>query len=543
MNETTTTIEDTSIPPQDWGYPEALVLMAGLTLGFMAFQMVCPAQFGTMGAPAAFAITFIPLIITFLLGAFYPTHPVVRFLAGIPFTITSLSFLSAGALGGTLILQNPSPEEATRLGSALPVLQRLGLTDVFHSYWFAALALAVLACLMVAAGRRAWIPGFKNTVFLTTHLGTALVLAGGMLGNMTSLSGTLTLLEGQSSGTIILERGGTLELPTPVALRSFHIEPFPLEANLASVEGEAIHPQKGGKALPDLTPGARFELQGWQVTCEAAIPSAQASMGGIEEDLNGPFLALDLEVGSPRASQSLRLMDHLGPLPLQDGGEAGLVQVSPGEVQPVLPRLLAFLQQRTMPGVHFLTDGRETVTVIRDREGAVSTRTGESALNSLALTGVKLKPARLYRVRTSGGWEPLAGLRPQPVGAAKVIAEKNGLRREGWIATGPGTFEYLPLEGNTVLMMMEPSPKTFRSEVQVDGVSRSIRVNDPLMLHGWQLSQSSYQASPNGLTYSILGAKKDPSIPVVWTGLALLLVGTLGALWLLPSLLNEGGAQ
>ncbi len=543
MSGSNTIDTETSVPTREWGYPEAIVLMTGLTLGFMALQTARPTQLGIMGAPAAFALTFIPLIVTFLLGAFYPAHPVVRFLSGIPFTITSLSFLSVGALGGTLILQNPNPEDASKLGSALPVLQRLGLTDVFHSYWFAALALAVLVCLMVAAGRRAWIPGFKNSVFLTTHLGTALVLAGGMLGNLTGLSGTLTLLEGQSSGTIVLERGGTLELPTPVALRSFHIEPFPLEANLASVEGDAIHPQKGGKALPDLRPGARFEIQGWQVTCEAAFPSAQASMGGIEEDLNGPFLALDLEVGSPPACRSLRLMDHLGPLALKDGGEAGLVQVPPGEVQPVLPSLIAFLQQRTVPGVHFLTDGRETVTVIRDKDGATSTRTGESALNSLALTGAKLKPTRLYRVRTSGGWEPLAGLRPQPVGAAKVIAEKNGLRREGWIATGPGTFEYLPLEGNTVLMMMEPSPKTFRSEVIADGVNQSIRVNDPLMLHGWQLSQSSYQASPDGSTYSILGAKKDPSIPVVWTGLALLLVGTLGALWLLPSLLKEGGAQ
>ena len=543
MSGSNTLEAEASVPTREWGYPEASALLAGLTLGFMALQTARPAQLGIVGAPAAFALTFIPLILTFLLGAFYPAHPVVRFLAGIPFTITSLSFLSTGALAGTLIFQNPSPEDASRLGSAFPALQRLGLTDVFHSYWFAMLALAVLVCLMVAAGRRAWIPGFKNSVFLTTHLGTALVLAGGMLGNLTGISGTLTLLEGQSSGTIVLERGGTLELPTPVALRSFHIEPFPLEANLATVEGDAIRPQKGGKALPDLQPGASFEIQGWRVTCEAAFPSAQASMSGTEEDLNGPYLALDLEVGAPRGSRILRLMDHLGPLMLQDGGEAGLVQVPPSEVQPVLPRLIAFLQQRTVPGVHFLTDGQETVAVIRGRDGTISTRAGASALNSLTVASAKLKPTRLYRVRTRGGWEPLAGLRPQPVGAAKVIAEKNGLRREGWIATGPGTFDHLPLEGNTVLMLMEPSPKTFRSEVQVDGVGHSIRVNDPLMVHGWQLTQSSYQASPDGSTFSILGAKKDSSIPVVWTGLALLLMGTLGALWLLPSLFNEGGAQ
>ncbi len=541
MSESNTIDEVTSAPAREWGYPEAIVLMGGLTLGFMTLQSARPAQLGILGAPAAFSLVFILLTLPFLTGALLPTHSLVRFLAGIPFTITSLVFLSAGALAGTLILQNPSPEDAAKLGSALRPLQRLGLTDVFHSYWVAAMALAVLACLMVAAGRRARVPGIKNGVFLATHLGTALVLAGGMLGNMTSLSGTLLLQEGQSSGTIELDRGGATELPTPIALQSFHIEPFPLEASLATVEGEAIHPQKGGAALPNLKRGSSVSLQGWQITCEAAFPSAQPSVKGIQEDPNGPLLALDLDEGG--AGQRLRLMDHLGPLPLRAGGEVGLVQVRPGEVQPILPKLVAFLQQRTAPGVHFLTDGRETLAVVRSKEGLLTTRTGMYALAPVALGTTVLKPGRLYSVRTSGDWEAVEGLRPQPVGAAKVVAVKNGLRREGWIATGPGTFDYLELEGNAVLMLMEPTPKTFRSEVVADGLSYSIRVNDPLMHHGWQLSQSSYQVSPEGLTFSILGAKRDPSIPVVWTGLALLLVGTLGALWLLPSLLNEGGAQ
>lgn len=543
MNGSAAPLDSAASPPREWGYLEATVLMTGLTLGFMALQMARPTPFGTMGVRGASALIFYPLIMALAVGAFLPALPIVRFLAGVPFAIIALVFTSLGSLAGTLILQNPSAEDAARLGSAFPMLQRLGFTDVFHSYWFAAMCVAVLICLMLSAGRRARPFGFKNGVFLTTHLGTALVLSGGMLGNMTSLAGTLVIPEGGSNATIELERGGAVALPAPITLRSFQIEPAPLEVNLATIEGESIHPEKGGRALPDLQPGALLDLKGWRISCEAAYPSAQPSMNGIQVDPDGPLLALELEVASPRAGQRLRLMDHLGPLPLPDGGEAVLVQVRPGEVQPILPRLIAFLQQRVTQGVHFLTDGRETVAVIRGKDGAISTQTGASALNPMALGSTALKPVRLYRTRTNGGWEPTRGLQSQPIGAAKVVAEKDGIRREGWIATGPGTFEYLALEGNSILMLMEPSTKTYRSEVVAEGSNRSIRVNDPLMFHGWQLSQSSYQISPDGSTFSILGAKKDPSIPVVWTGLTLLLVGTLGALWLLPGLLNEGGAR
>jgi len=86
MSESNTIDEATSVPAREWGYPEAIVLMGGLTLGFMTLQSARPAQLGILATPTAFSLAFILLILPFLAGAFLSTHPQVRFLAGIPFT-------------------------------------------------------------------------------------------------------------------------------------------------------------------------------------------------------------------------------------------------------------------------------------------------------------------------------------------------------------------------------------------------------------------------------------------------------------------------
>lgn len=529
--------------PREWGYPEAIAVLTGMTIGFMTLQAAQPVQMETLGTAKAAAIVFNPLLLALLAGALLPKHRLVRFFSGVPFAITALAFTAIGALAGTLILQNPSSADAAKLGAALPALRGFGLTDVFHSLWFTAQVGALLICTVMAAGRRVFPVSFKNLVFLTTHIGTALVLAGGILGNLSSMAGNLVLQEGQSSGLIELERGGMVDLPTPIQLRSFHVDPFPLEATLATIQGDSIQPRKGGKALPDLHAGSQFTLDGWKITCESAFPSARRIEESLIETPDGPMLAMDLQVRTSTSRQEIQLTSRLEIVPILEDAETVLMEVKPGEVAQYLPSAMEAARKQSRAGVYFLSDGREIAMIIRSLDGGVTSRVGPEALKPVVNGRLTLEPLRLYRARTTGGWVAQQGVRPQPTGAARVIAEKKGLRREGWLATGPGSFEYLPLDEDRVLMLLEPSPKTYRSEITVAGREQSIRVNDPLMHHGWQLSQASYQVSPEGAVLSILGARKDPSIPVVWTGLTMLLIGTLGALWMLPGLLKEGGAQ
>jgi len=543
MTDLSLTLEAVERPTKEWGYPEAIAVLTGLTIGFMTLQAAQPIQMETLGTAKAAAIVFNPLLLALLAGSLLPKQRWVRFVSGVPFAITALAFTSIGALAGTLILQNPTPADAQKLGAALPLLRSFGLTDVFHSLWFTAQVGALLVCTVMAAGRRIFPFSFKNLVFLTTHVGTALVLAGGLLGNLSSMAGNLVLQEGQSSGVVELERGGMLELPTPILLRSFHVDPFPLEATLATIQGDSIHPQKGGKALPDLHAGSRFTLNGWQITCDSAFPSARRTEQSLIETPDGPLVALDLQVKTAHSRQSLQLASQDGNVATLEDGETALVEVKPGQVTSYLPSAMEAARRQSRTGVYFLSDGREIAMIIRSPEGVITSRMGPEALKPAVIGSLTFEPQRLFRARVDGGWMAQTGVRPQPTGAARVVAEKNGERREGWLASGSGEFEYLPLDEGQVLMLLEPSPKTYRSEVTVEGRSRSIRVNDPLMHHGWQLSQASYQVTPEGGVFSVLGARKDPSIPVVWTGLTMLLIGTLGALWMLPGLLKEGGAQ
>lgn len=543
MTELSLALEATQRPTREWGYPEAIATLTGLTIGFMTLQAVQPVQVEILGTAKAAAIVFNPLLLALLAGSLLSKHRWVRFISGVPFAITALAFTAVGALAGTLILQNPTPADAQKLGTALPLLRSFGLTDVFHSLWFTAQVGALLICTTMAAGRRVFPFSFKNLVFLTTHVGTALVLAGGLLGNLSSMAGNLVLQAGQSSGVVELERGGILELPTPILLRSFHVDPFPLEATLATIQGDSIHPQKGGKALPDIHAGSRFTLNGWQITCESAFPSARRNEESLTETSNGPLVAMDLQVRTPHSRQPIQLVSSARNIPILEDGETALIEVKPGEVPHYLPSAVEAARHQSRTGVYFLSDGQEVAMIIRSPEGGISSRLGPEAMKPVVIGNLTVEPQRLYRVRMDGGWVAQAGVRPQPTGAARVVAEKNGERREGWLATGPGEFEYLPLDEGQVLMLLEPSPKTYRSEVTVEGRSQSIRVNDPLMHHDWQLSQASYQVSPDGAVFSVLGARRDPSIPVVWTGLTMLLIGTLGALWMLPGLLKEGGAQ
>lgn len=542
MTEPAVTQERTSQASREWGYSEAIAILTGLTVGFMTLQVVQPIQVEPIGTAKAAALVFNPLLLAFLAGSLLPKQRWVRFLSGIPFAITALAFTAVGALAGTLILQNPSPADAVRLGRALPALQGFGLTDVFHSAWFTAQVGALLICTVMAAGRRVFPISFKNLVFLTTHIGTALVLAGGILGNLSSLAGNLVLQEGASNGRIELERGGMVDLPAPIHLKSFHVDPFPLEATLARVQGDAIEPQKGGKALPDLHPGSEFTLEGWKITCDRAYPSARQMEDSLAEDPNGSLLAMELQMWTPTSRQELQLTSRMEIVPTLEDGETALMGVNPGEVPQYLSSAMEAARQQSRPGVYFLSDGHETALIIRNPEGQVLSRTGPEALARVVNGNLTIEPRRLFRARATGGWMAQGGVSPRPIGAAHVVAEKDGLRREGWLATGPGVFEYLPLDTERVLMLLEPAPKTYRSEVVVEGRPQSIRVNDPLIKGGWQLSQASYQVSPDGAVFSVLGARKDPSVPVVWTGLTMLLIGTLGALWMLPGLLKVGGA-
>jgi len=110
----------------------------------------------------------------------------------------------------------------------------------------------------------------------------------------------------------------------------------------------------------------------------------------------------------------------------------------------------------------------------------------------------------------------------------------------GWVASGSLIFEprYLDLGRSRLLILTEPEPRKFESLMVLKdarGIADTIKleVNKPYRFRGWKLYQFSYD-TPMGKysTLSVIEAVKDPWLPLVYTGILMLLGGAVYLFWL-----------
>ncbi len=111
----------------------------------------------------------------------------------------------------------------------------------------------------------------------------------------------------------------------------------------------------------------------------------------------------------------------------------------------------------------------------------------------------------------------------------------DGTQREGWVSCGNYMFPYqaLRLNQNVSLIMPEREPKRFASEVSVftqEGETKdyTIEVNKPLSVAGWKIYQLSYdEVMGKWSRISVFELVKDPWLPVVYTGIFMMLAGAV----------------
>jgi hypothetical protein len=110
----------------------------------------------------------------------------------------------------------------------------------------------------------------------------------------------------------------------------------------------------------------------------------------------------------------------------------------------------------------------------------------------------------------------------------------------GWIASGSLMFDprFLSLKRSQILILTEPEPRKFESLVVIKdakGVTDTVKleVNKPHRVKGWKLYQISYDTRMGKYsTLSVIEAVKDPWLPLVYTGILLLLGGAIYLFWL-----------
>lgn len=119
----------------------------------------------------------------------------------------------------------------------------------------------------------------------------------------------------------------------------------------------------------------------------------------------------------------------------------------------------------------------------------------------------------------------------------KVFNTRSKQQKEGWVSCGSFVFPYraLYLNEKSSIIMPEREPRRFVSEIKLYTQSgkkqtSTIEVNHPLEIEGWKIYQTSYDESKGKWSdISIFELVRDPWLPVVYTGIFMLIAG---ALWI-----------
>jgi len=159
------------------------------------------------------------------------------------------------------------------------------------------------------------------------------------------------------------------------------------------------------------------------------------------------------------------------------------------------------------------------------------------------------------KVHRSDAWiekglvEEIAGVRvevfqyypPGPSGdapAARVRATKpdDTLNKEGLISCGSATRFPVPLElgPDLLLVMANPRSKRFTAIVREEGgtgsVDHCIEMNRPASVGGWRMYLDEYKSGADSTTVRFR-LVRDPSLPVVYAGFGLIILGAFWMLW------------
>lgn len=373
------------------GYAHAwLVVTTALAMGLGLHLLTGPAP----SHPIMLAVFGLPLVAAAVFVRVKRLTEPALWLAGIPLAVTSTAAALLFALVAGVV---PST-----------FWQKLGMTSPWSSWPFLMVSMVVAVNLTAGVAKRAWPLTKQNVLFLMSHFGLLVCMAGGALSSLFIEKCRIAIFPEVSLNKAQTEDGGEVELPFSLRLKEFHMENFP--PNLAVAV-----------SVDDIKAGSHYAEK------------------GMKESIRG----WDLEV-----------LEHI-PQAVFDGKS-----------------------YKALP------------------------------------------------------WKTAAP-------ASKVRVSKGGkVHAEGWVTNGsvdvPATL--LPISENEVVVMTQPKPKRFRSDVVLTENGRDremgVEVNLPAAADGWQIYQVSYDENMGAASeYSVLELVRDRGVPVVYFGMILVVLAACWHLW------------
>ncbi|MDQ8185670.1 cytochrome c biogenesis protein ResB [Pelagicoccus sp. SDUM812002] len=181
-----------------------------------------------------------------------------------------------------------------------------------------------------------------------------------------------------------------------------------------------------------------------------------------------------------------------------------------------------------------LVDIEEKVIIWQKGEPLIDLETG----NTSSIRGWEVEVLRSFPGALPQGDGYQASDSPYAPPAVKLRATHlaSGKTLEGWTTCGNDQVptQTILAEGSDFRFAMAlPRPKRFASEITIlksgdEPYSVTVEVNKPIKIDGWELNQLSYdETAGKASRWSVLEAVRDPWIPIVYTGIALLAFGAI----------------
>lgn len=151
------------------------------------------------------------------------------------------------------------------------------------------------------------------------------------------------------------------------------------------------------------------------------------------------------------------------------------------------------------------------------------------------LRGYKIEVKKYLQKAVMGGngWTAAPWKTASPA-ALLMVTDENGKKHEGWVSSGAidAPQEHLRISENVAIVMPEPRPKEFRSDLTIhengNSVKQSVKVNSPIQRGPYTIYQLSYDDKAGAASaYSTLEIVRDPGIQVVYIGMGLMVLGSM----------------
>jgi len=206
----------------------------------------------------------------------------VNLLASVKFAVAVVAIIAVACVAGTLLPQGADVAKyvAKNPGAAdqMARLGMVGLTNVFHSWWFIGL-LCLLAATVATCSTRRFATVRRATGAtrrhalgsMLTHISILLILAGGVIRGVWGQKGYLEFREGQTAQHFVTERGSQ---PLPFGI---HLARFEIETYTPATEESCSHllvawPDKNLQASLPVTVGAAQTFGDFKITVLQYIP-------------------------------------------------------------------------------------------------------------------------------------------------------------------------------------------------------------------------------------------------------------------------------